>query len=390
MLSKPVYLDYNATSPVHPELYAQLVGWAGAWGNPSSIHAHGRESKKLLRDARQAFAKLIGCHPLEIIFTSGGSEANNTVINGLLDSEHAKNRREIITTAVEHPSVLKAVAHAATKGFTVRYIPVSKNGELDIDAYKNMLSDKTLLVSVMSANNETGMIFPIPKISKLAKQVGALVHTDGVQTLGRIGFNVEQMGVDFASFSGHKFYALKGCGVLYSRRGQPLTNLIFGGGQERGRRAGTENVLAIAALGFMARKLAEENHHEDLQALRDLFESKAVSEIEGVTVNCREAKRLPNTSSLIIEGVGGESLLMSLDVRGFSVSTGAACSSGNPEPSPTLLNIGLTYEEAQSSLRVSFGWMTTAEEVTAFVEALKAVVKHLRSLNEDDMRESGT
>jgi cysteine desulfurase len=383
MLSKPVYLDYNATSPVHPELKAHILEWVEAWGNPSSIHAHGRESKKLLRDARQAFAKLIGCHPLEIIFTSGGSEANNTVINGLLDSELAKTRREIISTHVEHPSVLKALNHAQTKGFTVHYIPVNKAGELDVDAYKNLLSEKTLLVSVMSANNETGMIFPIPKIAKLAKQAGALVHTDGVQTLGRIGFNVEQMGVDFASFSGHKFYSLKGCGVLYSRRGQPLTNLIFGGGQERGRRAGTENTVAIAAIGFMAQKLLNEDHHERMKTLRDLFEAKATAEIPGVTVNCQGAKRLPNTSSLILDGVNGESMLMSLDVRGFSVSTGAACSSGNPEPSPTLLNIGLTHDEAQSSLRVSFGWMTTQEQVEAFVEALKAVVKHLRSLNEE-------
>jgi len=385
MLSKSVYLDYNATSPVHPEVATLVPEWLKVSGNPSSIHAHGREAKRLIREARQSFAQLIGAQALEIIFTSGGSEANSTVILGVL-GDSKKGRNEIISTKVEHPSVWRALEEAKNRGFKVHYIPINRNGELDLDAYKEMLSDRTLLVSVMSANNETGMIFPIPKIAKLAKQHGALMHTDAVQTLGRIGFNVDQMAVDFATFSGHKFYSLKGCGVLYSRRGQSVRQLIYGGGQERGRRPGTENVLSIAALGFMAQKLAVENdrqlHFDQMSKLRDLFEATILKEIPGVTITAEAAKRLPNTSSVVIDGVSGESMLMSLDVKGFSVSTGAACSSGNPEPSHVLLNMGLKHEEAQSSLRVSFGWMTTEAEVRSFIDALKHVVNHLRSLSE--------
>jgi cysteine desulfurase len=233
----------------------------------------------------------------------------------------------------------------------------------------------------MAANNETGILLPMSKISSMAKSVGALVHTDAVQTLGRVPFSVQEPFVDFATFSGHKFYGLKGCGVLFSRRGQALENLILGGGQERGRRAGTENTLAIASVGWMAQKISQDSKFEFLKSLRDSLEEKIEQTISGVIFTAREAQRLPNTSSLVIEGVHGESLLMSLDVKGFSVSTGAACSSGSPEPSHVLLAMGLKHEEAQSSLRLSVGWMTTMDEIDAFVIALQKTVLHLRSLN---------
>ncbi len=380
MLSKGIYLDYNATAPIHPELKAQLPLWLEAWGNPSSIHGHGRDAKKLLREARASFAKLISCHSLEILFTSGGSEANNTVIKGLLRSELATTRRELITTSLEHPSVLRAMEYAKSLGFVVHRVPVNREGQFDFDYYRKVLSSKTLLVSVMAANNETGILLPLAQISKMAKDQGALVHTDAVQTLGRVPFSVQEPFVDFATFSGHKFYALKGCGVLFTRRGQALENLIHGGGQERGRRAGTENTLAIASLGFMAQRILSEPRTEFLKSLRDELESQILKNISGVRITTEKAERLPNTSSLLIDGVHGESLLMSLDVKGFSVSTGAACSSGSPEPSHVLLALGLTAEEAQSSLRLSVGWMTTPEEICAFVIALQKTVSHLRAL----------
>jgi cysteine desulfurase len=380
MLSKGVYLDYNATAPLHPDLKALIPQWLEVWGNPSSIHGHGREAKKLLREARQNFASLIGCHPLEVLFTSGGSEANNTVIKGLLHSESALQRRELITSEIEHPSVLRTMEYAESRGFCVHRIPVNREGVFDFDFYQRVLSSKTLLVSIMAANNETGILLPLSQISKLAKEKGALVHTDAVQTLGRIPFTVNEPFVDFATFSGHKFYGLKGCGVLFSRRGQALENLIHGGGQERGRRAGTENALAIASMGFMAQKIMQTPKYDYLKSLRDELEKQIAQTIKGVRFTAQNTERLPNTSSLVIDGVHGESLLMSLDVKGFSVSTGAACSSGSPEPSHVLTAIGLSSEEAQSSLRLSVGWMTTPEEIGAFVIALQKTVSHLRSL----------
>jgi cysteine desulfurase len=385
MLSKGIYLDYNATSPVHPEIMQHIPQWIEAWGNPSSIHAHGRDAKKWIREARASFAQLIGCHPTEVIFTAGGSEANNTVIKGLLDSEISEQRNEMITTGIEHPSVLRAMEYAESLGFRVHRVPVNRAGQFDFEFYKKVLSEKTLLVSVMTANNETGILLPLQKITELAKQVGALVHTDAVQTLGRIPFSVKDLAVDFATFSGHKFYGLKGCGVLFQRRGNKIENFILGGGQERGRRAGTENTLAIASLGFMANKIQTTVMYDQLRRLRDTLEELIESSISGVTFTAREAKRLPNTSSLVIEGVHGESLLMSLDVKGFSVSTGAACSSGSPEPSHVLLAMGLKHSEAQSSLRLSVGWMTTDEEIRLFVNALVQTVKHLRSLNAGEL-----
>lgn len=386
MLSKGIYLDYNATSPVHPDLLKEVPQWLEAWGNPSSIHAHGRDAKKWIREARAAFAQLIGCHPTELIFTSGGSEANNTVIKGLLDLEISEGRNELITTHIEHPSVLRTMEYAESLGFRVHRVPVGRDGRFDLDFYQKVLSSKTLLVSVMTANNETGTLLPISQIAALAKQVGAHVHTDAVQTLGRIPFSVQEAGVDFATFSGHKFYGLKGCGVLYQRRGNKLENFILGGGQERGRRAGTENTLAIASLGFMAKKIQATPMADTLRNLRDQLEAKIEQTISGVTFTARETERLPNTSSLLISGVHGESLLMSLDVKGFSVSTGAACSSGSPEPSHVLLGMGLTHAEAQSSLRLSVGWMTTSEEIELFVKALEQTVNHLRSLAKEELR----
>ena len=379
---KTVYLDHNATTPVHAEIKARVGDWTEAWGNPSSIHFAGRGPKAILRESRQAIADLLGVAPLELIFTGGGSEANNLALKGICERGPltAQDRNQVFISAVEHPSVVKAADYLRSRGFVVEIIPVNRSGELDLAFLDARVSERTALVSVMLANNETGHIMPIARVAEIAHRVGALVHCDAVQGLGKIPVKLRELGVDLATLSGHKFYALKGCGVLYARKGLNLTSLIHGGGQERGRRAGTENILGIASLGHMARKgdqiVAE---GERLRGLRDGMEAQILREITDVTVTGADGLRVPGTSSLVIEGVDGETLLMNLDVRGFAVSTGAACSSGNPEPSPTLLAMGLSRAEAQSSLRLSLGWGTTAEDLEAFVEALKAVVARLRS-----------
>lgn len=332
----------------------------------------------MLRESRQKIANLLGVQPLELIFTSGGSESNNLALKGLCDRAPGE-RDQIVISSVEHPSLRKTAEYLSTRGFRVDIVGVNRDGELDMAQLDSLLSNKTYLVSVMLANNETGHIMPVAEVARRAHAVGAYMHCDAVQALGKIPLNLPELGVDLVSFSGHKFYALKGCGFLYVRRGMSLESLIHGGGQERGRRAGTENLLSIASLGFMCGK-GEEIVPQSLRLgeLRDRMEARILAEIAGVKVNGAEGPRLPGTSSMILDDVDGETLLMNLDVRGFAVSTGAACSSGNPEPSPVLIAMGLTREEAQSSLRVSLGWRTTSEEMDLFVNELKSVVARLR------------
>lgn len=370
----PVYFDHNATTPVHPEILAKIPEWLEAWGNPSSIHWAGRGPKAILREARQKIARLLNVHPLELIFTSGGSEANNLALKGL-----QSKRKHYVVSAVEHPSVRKTAEHLASCGLRVDFLKVSSDGKVDLEQLRALVSEETAIVSVMLANNETGHIYPLKAIAEIAHAQGALVHCDAVQALGKMPFEPAQYGIDLASVSGHKFYALKGCGVLYARKGLTMNPLIHGGAQERGRRAGTENMLSIAALGFMCEKKEEiEKQSQRLKELRDHMEKRILSEIADAVVTGPEGERLPNTSSIHLAGVDGETLLMNLDVRGFAVSTGAACSSGNPEPSPTLLAMGISREDAQSSLRISLGWGNTLQEVDAFVEALIQVVVRLR------------
>lgn len=369
-----IYFDNNATTPLAPQVRAQLATWAEAFGNPSSIHWAGRGPKALIREARRNFADLIGAETLEIIFTATGSEANNHALKGIFWSyQKSKSpRNHYLISAVEHPSILRAAEFLRDQGAEVEIFPVGRGGAVDLIDFEKRLRPTTALVSMMFANNETGTLFPIKKMAKLTHQVGALFHSDCVQSLGKSLINVKDLGVDLATFSGHKFYSLKGAGALYSQRGTKIESLIHGGGQERHRRAGTENVLAIASLGAMA--LEKNNLPEKLQhlnLLRDHFEGRVLGEIEHVIVTGLKTKRVPNTSSLVLDQVGGESLLMNLDMQGFAVSTGAACSSGSPEPSPALIAMGLTRLEAQSSLRVSFGWQNTLDEVNAFVEVLK-------------------
>lgn len=389
-----IYLDHNATSPLAPELKPKIVEWLDAWGNPSSIHQAGRKPKALIRDSRKSIAHMIGCDQLEVIFTSGGSESNNLAIKGVFEHMHSPGailptgyRNRYLFSSVEHPSVIRTAEFLKSRGAEVEFIKVGRDGQIDFEHYESLLNDKTAMVSVMLANNETGAIFPIRKMAELAHQNGALFHTDAVQALGKIPVNVHELGVDLASFSGHKFYSLKGCGVLFAKKGTQLESLIHGGGQERHRRGGTENLVAIAALGEMAKRSHEVSAKaQALSQLRDYLEERSKLEIGCLKITAEETTRLPNTSSMIIEGIDGETLLMNLDMMGFAVSTGAACSSGSPEPSPVLLAMGITRDEAQSSLRVGLGWSTTREQIDQFIDALKEVVARIRSFSEYDCK----
>jgi cysteine desulfurase len=385
--NKRIYLDHNATTPVAESVRDQLVSWVEHWGNPSSIHQSGRGPKALMRESRDKIAKALGANPLELIFTSGGSESNNLALKGVFEAMKKNEqfgrspRHRYLFSDVEHPSVRRAAEYLVEQGAEVAFIPVLRDGSIDLARYEELLDDRVALVSVMLANNETGNLFPVKEMAARAHAYGALFHTDAVQALGKIPVDLSELGVDLASFSGHKFYALKGSGLLFCRRGLSIESQIHGGGQERHRRGGTENLLAIASLGFMCGfKDQIASRANEVECLRNRMEARILEEIRGVHLTGAESPRLPTTSSLVIDGVDGETLLMNLDMKGFSVSTGAACSSGSPEPSPVLLAMGLTRHEAQSSLRVGLGWGTTLAEIDAFVETLKVVIAHVRSL----------
>lgn len=378
-----IYLDHNATTSILPETQKFVGEILSIFGNPSSIHWAGRKSKLLIREARQNLSQLLGVSPLEIIFTSGASEANNTVIKTIF--LHSLKKHFMCST-VEHPSVIKTLQYLQGLGAKVDFIPVNRAGEMDLDFYKKHLTSDTALVSVMLANNETGNLFPVQEMAKLAHEKGALFHTDAVQALGKHQFNLNELGVDYASFSGHKFYSMKGTGILFSKKGVPQISLIHGGAQERHRRGGTENLLGIASLGETARFVLSKGPDFILRKsletknLRDHLENRILREISNVTLTAGQTPRLSNTSSLVLSQVDGETLLMNLDIKGYAVSTGAACSSGNPEPSPVLLNMGLSRAEAQESLRISLGWENTLDEVDQFVDNLKISVKKIRDI----------
>ena len=378
-----IYLDHNATTPLLPETEKFVVSNLSTFGNPSSIHWAGRKSKALIREARSHLSQFLKVSPLEIIFNSGASESNNTIIKTTFLHSAKKH---FMCSMVEHPSVIKTMQYIQGLGAKVDFIPVSRDGVIDLEFYKNHLTKDTALVSIMLANNETGNIFPIQEMARMAHEVGALFHTDAVQALGKHDINLNELGVDYASFSGHKFYAMKGSGILFSKKGVPQISLMHGGAQERHRRGGTENLLGIASFGEVARIAVShgpgyiEKKSSEIKVLRDHMEKRILSEISEVSVMAAGSSRLTNTSSLVLKDVDGETLLMNLDIKGYAVSTGAACSSGNPEPSPVLLSMGLTRAEAQTSLRLSLGWENTFQQVNQFVDDLKISVQKIRDI----------
>jgi cysteine desulfurase len=378
-----IYLDHAATTPTRPEaLNAMLPYFADSFGNPSSIYSQGQEAKGAVEEARTKVAELIGARSEEIVFTSGGTEADNLALKGLAyASEHKGNH--IITTSIEHHAVLEACKFLEKRGLEITYLPVDKHGLVDPDDVKKAITDKTILISVMHANNEVGTIEPVEEIGKIAQEAGVHFHSDAVQTVAHIPVNVDELEVDLLAISGHKLYGPKGVGALYVRKGTKLVSLIHGGEQERRRRAGTENVPAIVGLGKAVELAGQEmgREVERLTNLRDKLIRGLVGKIDSVHLNGHPTRRLPNNVNISIDFVEGESILLNLDLEGICASTGSACSSASLEPSHVLLALGLSPEQAHGSLRFTLGRDNTQADVERVLEVLPGIVAKLRAMS---------
>ena len=370
-------MDNNSTTKPRSSALKELKMALKLWGNPSSVHKHGALAKSKLWASRLALSKFLGCEPLELIFSSGASESNNHILKSLMMEDEKK---ELIISSVEHPSILEVARYLEKKGIKVLRIPVSKEGELDMEFFDKALSENTKLVSIIAANNETGIRYPLETLIEKTHKKGALFHSDMVQALGKFPFHLHRLGLDFASFSAHKFYAFKGAGLTYSKKGSPLSSLLHGGPQENGRRAGTENLLSIASFGAMAKegeKILKE--YEEIEKLRDDMEDKILNSLESVQVVGKKVKRISNTSLMLL-GVDSETLMIGLDLKGFSVSVGSACGSGKISMNSTLKAMGFSEKEARGSLRVSLDSRVKKKDLDKFVKALTESVKHLRSM----------
>jgi len=379
-----VYFDYNATTPLAPEVAeAVAVATRDLFGNASSVHHFGQQAKAALDEARSAIAALVHADPSEIVFTSGGTEADNFAIRGAADALESSGRRQIIASAIEHEAVLNTLKSLARRGWQTTMLPVDQTGIVSPDRLRELLTDTTALVSVMHANNEIGTIQPIAELATIAHARGALMHTDAVQTVGKIPVDVRALGVDLLSLSAHKFNGPKGAGALWIKRGTRLQPILTGGKHERNRRAGTENVPAIVGMGVAARLAAAKMAAESARvaALRDRLEDGILRGVPGTAVNGDPRSRVPNTTNISFDHVEAESLLIALDLDGVAVSTGSACSSGTLEPSHVLRAMGYPAGRVQSSLRFSLGLFSTAEEVDRVVRALPPLVEKLRSLS---------
>jgi cysteine desulfurase len=378
-----VYMDHNATTPVHPEvLEAMIPFFKDHFGNASSIHWAGREVKKYLDEAREKVAALLHAAPEDVIFTSCGTESDNMAIKGVAFALQEKGRH-IITTQVEHHAVFHTCQFLEKMGYEITYLPVDRDGLIDLEELRRSIKPQTTLVTIMFANNETGTIFPVPEIGEIAREKGVIFHTDAVQAVGKLPIDLRQLPVDILSLSGHKLYAPKGIGAQYIRRGTKLTSLLQGGAQERNRRAGTENIPYIVGLGkaseIAQRDFAKRQAH--LLSLRDRLHRGILDRIPHVKLNGHPTQRLPNTLNLSFLFIEGESLLLNLDLEGIAVSSGSACTSGSLEPSHVLLAMGISHEIAQSAIRFSLGWANTEEDVDYVVDVLPRIVKRLRDMS---------
>ena len=377
------YFDHNATTPLAPEaLTAMSRALAEDFGNPSSVHQYGQRAKWLLDEARTAVAGLIGADPGEIVFTGSGTEADNLAVRGAAEALETAGKRHLITSAFEHEAVLNTLKALGKRGWRVTFLPLDATGIVGPDALEAALTDDTALVSVMHANNEIGTVQPIPALARLAHARGALFHTDAVQSAGKLPVSVRSLDVDLLSISAHKINGPKGVGALWVKRGIRLVPTMTGGKHERNRRAGTENVAGIVGFGAAATasrtKLAM--NAERLSGLRDALENGILSRVDGTQVNGAIAPRVPNTTNISFDGVEAESLLIALDLEGFAVSTGSACSSGTLEPSHVLRAMGLPAHRAQNSIRFSLGQGNNQAEVDALLARLPSIVAKLRSL----------
>ncbi|MCJ7790958.1 MAG: cysteine desulfurase NifS [Dehalococcoidia bacterium] len=378
-----IYLDHAATTPTRPEVVkAMLPFFTDAFGNPSSIYSYGQEARGAVEEARTKVAELIGARSEEIIFTSGGTEADNFALKGVAyANEHKGNH--IITTSIEHHAVLEVCKFLGRRGFRITCLPVDKYGLVDPDDVKRAITDKTILISVMHANNEVGTIESVEEIGEIAREAGVYFLTDAVQTAGHIPVNVDELKVDLLAISAHKFYGPKGVGALYARKGTKLVSLMHGGEQEKRRRAGTENVPAIVGLGKAVELAGQEmgKEAERLAYLRDKLIKGLVEKIDHIRLNGHPTRRLPNNVNVSVDFVEGESMLLHLDLGGICASTGSACSSASLEPSHVLLALGIPPEQAHGSLRFTLGRENTEADVERVLEVLPGIVARLRAMS---------
>ncbi|MDR0474733.1 MAG: aminotransferase class V-fold PLP-dependent enzyme, partial [Treponema sp.] len=383
MAEKRVYADYNATTPLKEDVRDAIINDFSVYGNASSMHTSGRLAHARVEEARAKVAKLLGAPPEGIIFSSGGSESNNTVFETMRRLAAGSPRNEFIVTEIEHPCVINSGRYSEKLGYNVNFIPVDEYGKIQIGAFKAALNEKTLLVSVMMANNEIGTIQDIGELCRLAKEAGAYVHTDAVQAIGKIPVDVIDLGVDYLTMSAHKIYGPKGIGALYVKKGAPLFPLIHGGHQEEGLRAGTYNNLGIFGFGKAAelalRDLGE--YQRKTSALRIRLRDGLLAKIPNVKINGHPVDALPNTLNVSFAWAEGEAILLSMDIAGIEASTGSACASGSLEPSHVLMAIGVGPELAHGSIRFSLGWQSTEEEVDYIIETLPPIIEKLRAMS---------
>lgn len=383
MANDKVYLDFNATTPLRSEVRDSMIADFDIYGNASSMHQSGRSAATRLESARGAVAALIGAPPASIVFTSGGSESNNTVFQTMLWAGEGATRNEIVTTAIEHPCVLNSSEFLRSRGVKVTYIPVDPDGKIHLDELSAAVNERTLLVSVMFANNEIGTIQDIRAVAAVAKAAGALVHTDAVQAAGKIPVDVEALGVDYLTLSAHKIYGPKGVGALYVRHGAPLHPLIRGGHQEHGLRAGTYNNIGIFGFGIAASLAKAElaTYSAETRRLRNLLRDGLLEKVPQAKINGHPRDVLPNTLNVSFPGAEGEAILLSLDLMGIAASTGSACASGSLEPSHVLMATGVGPELAHGSIRFSLGRTTTEAEIRYVLETVPPIIARLRAMS---------
>ncbi|OIQ58519.1 cysteine desulfurase IscS [Moorella thermoacetica] len=379
-----VYLDHSATTPVRPEVLEAMLPFLKdeAFGNPSTVYSYGREAKKALEEAREKVANLIGARPEEIFFTSGGTEADNLALIGTAAANEKKGRH-IITSSIEHHAVLHTAQYLLRHGFKVTFLPVTPEGLVRVEDVEKAITDETILISVMHVNNEVGTIQPIKEIGKLARERGIVFHTDAVQSVGKLPVNVDELGVDLLSASGHKIYGPKGIGCLYIRKGTKINPILYGGAQERKRRPGTENMPGIVGFGRAAELAGQEleSEMERLQALRDKLIDGILTRIEDVQLNGDPRQRVATNANFSFRYVEGESMLLSLDMKGICASSGSACTSGSLDPSHVLLAMGIPHEVAHGSVRMTLGRDNTEEDIDYVLEVMPEIVARLRSMS---------
>jgi cysteine desulfurase len=379
-----IYLDHNATTPVDPAAAdAMMRALQDLFGNASSVHYYGQQAKAAIDDARSAVGALLGAEPSEIIFTSGGTEADNFAIRGAAEALELTGRRHLITLGIEHEAVLNTFKALAKRGWRTTVLPLDASGIVSPDRLREAMTDDTALVSIMHANNEIGTIQPITELAAIAHLHGALFHTDAVQSAGKIPVSVRALGVDLLSVSAHKFYGPKGIGALWAKRGVRLSPFLSGGKQERNRRAGTENVPGAIGMGIAAARAAQKMAADAarLAGLRDRLENGILSSVPNTDVNGSREARVPNTTNISFDRIEAESLLIALDLEGVAVSTGSACSSGTLEPSHVLKAMNLSSHRAQNSIRFSLGASNTEQQIDRVIEILPRIVTKLRSLS---------